>query len=83
MLNQEQVAKIPPKIHDWIFREGVREDLGDMGTVVRVSNSQHHTEMKRALGWIGKGVDVDFLMALRLDVIKRQGDRKCNSKYQM
>lgn len=83
VLNQEQVAKIPPKIYGWIAREGVQEDLGDMGTVVRVSDSQYHTEMKRALGWIGKGADADFLMTLRLDVLKRQGDRKRNpsTKY--
>lgn len=78
VLNQEQVAKIPPRIYNVITREGIPEDLGDMGMVVRVRNKHHHEALKRALNWITRGATADFLTARKFDVIRREGDRKCS-----
>lgn len=76
MLNQEQQAKLPPKIRDVLSREGVREDLGDMGIVVRVRDTLYHVILKRAMQWLAMGSAADFLVVRRLDVIKKEGDRK-------
>lgn len=78
LLNQEYVARIPPKIYSVLSRECAREDLGDMGILVRVKDKQYHEVMKRALNWIAQGVAANFLTARKFDVIKREGDRKCN-----
>lgn len=79
LLNQEQVARIPRKLYNVISRDGVPEDLGDMGTVVRLKGKQYNVPLIRALNWIVKGVAADFLTARKFDVLKREGDRKCNS----
>lgn len=76
MLNQEQQAKLPPKIRQVLSREGVREDLGDMGIVVRVRDTQYHMALKRALQWLAMGSAAAFLETRKLDVIKKEGDRK-------
>jgi hypothetical protein len=78
VLNQEQVAKIPPRIYNVITSQGIPEDLGDMGMVVRVRNKHHHEALKRALNWITRGATADFLTARKFDVIRKEGDRKCN-----
>jgi len=79
-LDQEQVAKIPSKLYNVLLSpESVREDFGDMGIVVRVRDKQHHGALERALKWITRGVNADFLTTPEFNVIRRQGDRKCNS----
>ena len=78
MLNQDQQAKLPPKIRQVLSREGVREDLGDMGIVVRLRDKQYHMALKRALQWIAMGSAAAFLETRRLDVIKKEGDIKCD-----
>jgi hypothetical protein len=79
VLYQEHVPRIPPRIYSVLSRECAREDFGDMGIVVRVRDKKYYEAMKRALNWITQGEAADFLTARKFDVIKREGDRKCNS----
>ena len=48
MLNQVQVHQIPPKLSKVILsRESVQEDLGDMGTVVRVKDGKYFDPLEK------------------------------------
>jgi hypothetical protein len=75
MLSRKQVAKIPYKLLT-VLSESSPEDLGDMGTVVRVTDKQHHEPLKRTLEWITRGETADFLTTRQFYVTRNKGERK-------
>ena len=78
LLEQEQVARIPYKLFNVLSQDCVSEDLGDMGIVVRVSHKLYQEPLKRTLQWVTGGDAADFLTTRKFDVVKCQGDSKCD-----
>jgi hypothetical protein len=78
VLDQEQVARIPYKLFNVLSQDCVSEDLGDMGIVVRVRDKLYQEPLKRTLQWITRGDAADFLTTRKFDVVKSQGDSKCD-----
>lgn len=72
---QEQVSRIPLRLLV-VLKGSVSDDLGDMGTVVRVTDSRYYEAFTKTLQWITKGEAADFLEPRKLEVITQEGDRK-------
>jgi hypothetical protein len=76
LLSEEQVGHFPPKIPEMLFRDFAPQDLGDMGTLVRVTDQRHYETITKIVQWITKGEAASFLVQDKPQVRKRNGDRE-------
>lgn len=75
-LSQRELGLMPRKLLDILLHEHEPEDFDDIGTVVRVNDERLHEDIIKTIKWIKKGEAADFFKSPKLEVRRRNGDRK-------
>jgi hypothetical protein len=76
LVPEDQVSQFPSKILEMLFRDFSPQYLGDMGTLVKVTDQRHYETITRIVQWITKGEAASFLVQHKPQVRKRNGDRE-------